>query len=86
LLLNAPPEVLWSRKQEVPFEEVVRQQKAYLERARRLKSVVIIDAAQPLETVIQQSLAAIIAHFSQRTMCRLGVPTRLGAPAGSEQG
>jgi thymidylate kinase len=86
LLLNAPPEVLWSRKQEVPFEEVVRQQKAYLELAGRLKSVVVIDAAQPLETVIQQSLAAIIAHFSQRTMCRLGVPARLGAPAGSEQG
>ncbi|MGI8771307.1 MAG: hypothetical protein ACR2JE_07710 [Acidobacteriaceae bacterium] len=76
LLLNAPPEVLWSRKQEVPFEEVVRQQKAYLELAGRLKSVVVIDAAQPLETVIRQSQAAIIAHLSQRTLSRLGISPR----------
>ncbi len=73
LLLNAPPDVLWSRKQEVPFEEVVRQQQAYLQLARRSKSVVVIDAAQPLETVIEQAQAAILAHFSQRTMARLGV-------------
>lgn len=86
LLLNAPPEVLYSRKQEVAFEEVVRQQQAYLELARSLSSVVVIDAAQPLEAVIRESQAAIIEHFSKRTMSRLGLPGDLKAQSCSAQG
>ena len=73
ILLNAPAEVLWSRKQEVPFEEVVRQQKTYRELAERLPSAVIIDASQPLPDVILETAEAIIAHFAQRTAARLGL-------------
>lgn len=71
LLLNAPAEVLWSRKQEVAFEEVVRQQEKYLRLAQSLKSAVIIDAAQPLNDVIRDSTDAIISYFSNRTAVRL---------------
>ena len=76
ILLNAPAEVLWSRKQEVPFEEVVRQQKNYCELAERLQSTVIIDASQPLPDVILQTAEAIIAHFAQRTAVRLGLDSQ----------
>jgi thymidylate kinase len=71
LLLNAPPEVLWSRKQEVTYEEVVRQQKAYLQVAKDSGSITVIDASQPLSKVVDDALEAIIAHFSSRARKRL---------------
>jgi thymidylate kinase len=71
ILLNAPPEVLWSRKQEVPFEEVMRQQQAYLALARKLKNVAVIDAAQPLPSVVHDVVEAIVFHYSARTSSRL---------------
>ena len=75
-LLNAPPEVLWSRKQEVPYEEVVRQQREFLELARKIPGAVVIDAARPLPEVRRQVRKAIIHHFSLRTQCRLGIPAK----------
>lgn len=73
ILLNAPPEVLWSRKQEVPFAEVVRQQQNYFQLAQQLPSAIIINAAQPLPDVIRDTADAIISHFAQRTVVRLGL-------------
>ena len=72
-LLDAPPEVLWSRKQEVPYEEVVRQQREFLELARKIPGAVVIDAARPLPEVRRQVRKAIIQHFSLRTQCRLDI-------------
>jgi thymidylate kinase len=74
ILLNAPAEVIWERKREVAFEEVVRQQQAYLALCRGLPSAVIIDAAQPLEAVIRDVNDAILSRFSRRTYQRLGLP------------
>lgn len=76
LLLNATPEVLWSRKQEVPFEEVVRQQDAYLEVAREIGDVVVIDAAASLSEVTRAAREAILAHYSKRTRKRLMLTKR----------
>jgi thymidylate kinase len=73
ILLDAPAEVLWSRKQEVTFEEVVRQREAYLSLAKQLPSAVVIDASQPLPHVLHDVEDAIINHFSQRTSIRLGL-------------
>lgn len=73
ILLNAPAEVLWSRKQEVAFEEVVRQQKAYLSLSESLKSVIVIDASQPLADVVRDTSNAIISYFSARAYSRLGL-------------
>ena len=69
VLLNAAPEVLWSRKQEVPFEEVVRQQAAYLEMAQKIKGAVIIDAARSKTEVVLEVREAILDYFSPEPAC-----------------
>lgn len=74
VLLNAAPEVLWSRKQEVPYDEVTRQQRAYLELARKLSGTVIIDAARSKAEVAADVRKSILDCFSRRTQRRLGLP------------
>jgi thymidylate kinase len=71
LLLDAAPEVLWSRKREVPFEEVVRQRAAYLQLAHSLDNAVVVDAAKPADAVIHDALIAITQHLAERTRLRL---------------
>ena len=73
ILLDAPPEVLWSRKREVPFEEVRRQREAYLAVARRLPFAVVVNAAQPLHDVIRDVDTAIVQHYERRTAERLNL-------------
>jgi thymidylate kinase len=52
VLLNAPADVLQSRKQEVIPEETARQCQAYLAFVRKQRKHVIVDASQPLVKVI----------------------------------
>jgi thymidylate kinase len=52
ILLDAPPEVLQARKQEVPFEETARQRKEYLKLVKDLKSAFVVDATQGLDDVV----------------------------------
>ena len=47
VLLDASPEVLQARKQEVPFEVTARQCQAYLSLVRTLRNGRIVDANQP---------------------------------------
>src|SRR3546814_1628081 len=72
-ILDAPADVLQSRKQEVPFEESVRQRTAY----RRLKGeydrAYIIDASEPLDKVVASVLAHTVPFMEQRTAKRLGL-------------
>ncbi len=75
ILLDAPPEVLYARKREVPLEEVARQRTAYLEIAKKLRSAVVIDASQPADKVIHDSIAAIVDHLDRRASRRLHLPT-----------
>lgn len=86
VLLNASPEVLWSRKQEVRYEEVVRQQRAYLEVAAGMRNAVVIDAARPLVEVVGQVREAMLTHISARTRKRLRLPTRPQTDAKSASG
>lgn len=74
VLLDAPPEVLWARKKEVPLEEVARQREAYLELARRLPSAVVVDASQAPAKVIQDVIAAMVDHLARRVQKRLPIP------------
>ena len=73
ILLDAPPDVLWSRKQEVAFDEVVRQREGYLEIARRLPFATIVNAAQPIGDVIRDVDSAIVQYFERRTAARLKI-------------
>lgn len=70
-LLNARPEALWARKQEVPYEEVARQQREFLELAHLIRGAIVIDANRPLQQVRCDVQKAIIEHFSLRTKHRL---------------
>lgn len=71
ILLDAPADVLWSRKQEVPFEEVKRQRDRYCEVASQLHFAKIVDASQPLADVIRDVERVIMEHYERRTAGRL---------------
>jgi thymidylate kinase len=73
ILLDAPAEVLWSRKQEVAFEEVVRQRERYLQVVSELPSAVVIDAAQSATDVSGSVVGAIVEFYAKRTATRLAL-------------
>lgn len=70
LVLDAPPEILQRRKQEVPLAETARQSEAYRQLAARLHDAHIIDATQPLERVVAAAADAIVACMEHRTGAR----------------
>lgn len=72
ILLDAPPEVLQSRKQEVPFEETARQREAYLELVRGLENGVVVDASMPLDDVVAEVNRMILSFMAERTRKRIG--------------
>jgi thymidylate kinase len=73
ILLDAPPEVLRARKQEVPLAEVARQRAAYLDLAHTLSSAVVVNAAQLPEEVIHDALQAVTRYLGRRTHRRLHI-------------
>jgi len=73
IVLDAPAEVLQSRKQEVTFEESRRQKQAYLCLAGRFPNAAIIDASKPLDEVVAATGAAILDYMAKRTARRLGL-------------
>lgn len=70
ILLDAPVEVLQSRKQEVSPEEATRQRLAYLKLVKNLPNGYIVDASRPLDQVVadvwQIILDGTIAHAARR--------------------
>jgi thymidylate kinase len=68
LLLDAPAEVLQSRKQEVPFEESERQRDAYLALVKQFPKKLVIDASRPLEEVYTKAAEAILNALSQQNV------------------
>jgi thymidylate kinase len=71
ILLDAPAEVLWARKREVPFDEVVRQRAAYREHVQKLSHAVVVDASQPVEGLMHDVLDVVVEHLARRTAARL---------------
>jgi thymidylate kinase len=61
ILLDAPVEILQSRKQEVSLDETARQRQAYLAFVRQQDRHVIADASQPLDRVIGEVEQAVTA-------------------------
>lgn len=74
VLLNAPPEVLQSRKQEVPFEETARQRRAYLSLVRTLGIGHVVNSAQPLAQVAADVSETALRHLTTRIERRFGLP------------
>jgi thymidylate kinase len=73
ILLDAPPEMLQARKQEVSFEESARQREAYRSLVGRMVNGHIVDAARPLEEVVHSVHSLILRHLSARIGRRLGL-------------
>lgn len=73
ILLDAPPEILQVRKQEVAFEETARQREAYLEFVRGMKNGVVVDASIPLDEVVAEVNRVILDFMAKRTKKRLGL-------------
>ncbi len=76
ILLDAPPEVLQSRKQEVPFKESARQRQAYLDLIKEFDNSVVINASQPLGDVVTDANKAILELMASRTEKRLAKSIR----------
>jgi len=72
-VLDAAPEILQARKQEVPLAETARQRQAYLRIAADFAQAQVIDAGQPLEHVVADVLAQVVALLEARTHRRLGL-------------
>ncbi|QHI70193.1 nucleoside/nucleotide kinase family protein [Tichowtungia aerotolerans] len=69
--LDAPAEVLRSRKQEVPFEVTARQRTAYRELVSKLRNGHVIDASQPLEKVVHDVESVVLDFMERRTAKRM---------------
>lgn len=54
VVLTAPAEVLHARKQEIPYEETVRQIEKYREFHERQQNSLLVDTSQPLKTTLRQ--------------------------------
>ena len=61
ILLDAPAEVIQSRKQEVSFQENLRQRQAYLGLRAHISGLHIIDASRPLLSVADEVIAILEA-------------------------
>jgi thymidylate kinase len=73
-ILDAPPQVVQARKQEVPFAESERQRRAYLDLAPQLREAHVIDATQPLDKVVADVVAIVLARLESRAAARLNLP------------
>lgn len=62
ILLDAPPDVIRGRKQEVAIDELVRQRRAYLDFIDRRGNGHVVDAAKPLDDVIRRVGDLILAR------------------------
>jgi len=70
-ILDAPAEVLQSRKQEVPLAESVRQRAAYQSLAKEFNNAHIINTNQPIEQIINDVLTTVLEFMENRTYQRL---------------
>jgi len=69
-LLDAPAEVLQSRKHEVPLAETERQRQAFLELVNKLPNGHVMDATQSPDKVASDIVAEVLKHLTERTRRR----------------
>lgn len=70
-LLDASPQVINGRKQEIPIAEMVRLRKAYLQFVQGFKNPHVVDVSKPMEDVENEVKTIILGFLSKRTMQRL---------------
>ncbi|MGH8728657.1 MAG: serine acetyltransferase [Burkholderiales bacterium] len=70
IVLDAPPEKLQARKNEVMHAESSRERDECLSWVAAKENSVVLDAGQPLERVAAEAIAAILELASERTIAR----------------
>jgi thymidylate kinase len=70
IYLDAPAEVLYSRKREGTLESLEARRRAFLSQGRELANFVCIDATQPLSEVASEVAAHIDQIAGRRPSCR----------------
>ncbi len=73
ILLDVPAEVLQQRKPEVSCEESRRQRLAYRGMLQSMPNAFVIDAAGPLDEVVQRMKSVILEALINRTRNRIEV-------------
>jgi thymidylate kinase len=73
ILLDAPPEVLLQRKQEVTKKEAIRQRTAYRNLVGSFRNGNIVDSSQSLEQVVFQVEQIVLQYMTNRASKRLGL-------------
>jgi len=71
-LLDAPPEVLQKRKQEVPAEETARQRSVFVELMKRVRNSAVLDAIQSPEILAAEVRTRVLDFLAQRAAKRNG--------------
>lgn len=66
VLFDAPPEVLFARKQELNLAELQRQRLAFKAATKLIPNLVVVDASQPIEVVARSLARTILAHSMDR--------------------
>ena len=74
ILLDAPPEVLQGRKQEVPLKVTARQRDAYLALVRSMPNGRVINAAPPRADVADSATETVLEHLRSRIARRFRLP------------
>lgn len=59
ILLDAPAELMFARKRELPVEELERRRRILIQEGRRTANFVRVDATHPLESVCAEIMAPI---------------------------
>jgi thymidylate kinase len=75
VLLDAPPEVLQARKQEVPLDVTARQRQAYLSLVRTLPNGRIVDANQAQARVADRVAEVVLDELHSGIQRRLNCAT-----------
>lgn len=71
VLLDAPPEVICSRKEELPYDEVVRLRAKYRVAVSSLPNGHIVDASGSIDQVVFAVEDLVLQHMNQRTARRI---------------
>lgn len=85
LILDCPPQVILSRKQEVSLEEASRQRRKYLQLASSFSHSRVIDARAPLAHVVAESEQVLREYIALRAARRYADWLSMGFEASPNQ-
>ncbi|MCG7587662.1 hypothetical protein, partial [Photobacterium sp. OFAV2-7] len=71
IILDAPAEVIYKRKQEVSLEEIKKQRIEYLTFAEKHSNTIVLDSSVSVDETADKARAAVINHLSKKQKNRM---------------